>query len=132
MIKKDRYMISEKIINELLERLNFNEDGLIPAIAQDIHSKDVLMMAWMNKDSITATLLEGYAIYWSRSRQKLWRKGETSGHLSKLVSFRYDCDADTILLLIEQTGPACHTNRPNCFYNEVKENEIIILSEPLA
>ena len=123
--------MSPEIIDELLSKLTFNADGLIPAIAQDAESKDVLMMAWMNTDSIRATLNEGYAIYWSRSRQKLWRKGETSGHLSKLVSFRYDCDQDVILLIVEQSGPACHTYRPNCFYNEVTETGINIISEPV-
>lgn len=124
-------MIKEEIMTQMLSELKFNADGLIPAIAQDAESKDILMMAWMNEDSIRATLKEGFAIYWSRSRAKLWRKGETSGNLSKLVSFRYDCDSDTILLIVEQTGPACHTNRPNCFYKEVTEDSINIISDPI-
>lgn len=122
---------SPHIITDLLSRLSFNDDGLIPAIAQDNDTKEVLMLAWMNIDSIRATLQEGYAIYWSRSRQKLWRKGETSGNLSKLVAFRYDCDADTILLLVDQTGAACHTNRKNCFFNEVGVTGIEIIFEPI-
>jgi len=125
-------MIKEDIMDQMLSELKFNADGLIPAIAQDAQSKDILMMAWMNEDSIRATLKEGFAIYWSRSRSKLWRKGETSGNLSKLVSFRYDCDSDTILLIVEQTGPACHTNRPNCFYKEVTEDSINTISEPMV
>ena len=124
-------LLSMPIITDLISRLQFNQDGLIPAIAQDYHTKDVLMLAWMNVDSIHATLQEGYAIYWSRSRQKLWRKGETSGHLSRLISLRYDCDADTILLLVEQTGAACHTNRKNCFFNEVTEKGIEIIFDPI-
>ena len=124
-------MILEDTIAQMFSELKFNSDGLIPAIAQDVNSKEVLMMAWMNEDSIRATLKEGFAIYWSRSRGKLWRKGETSGNLSKLVTFRYDCDSDTILLLVEQTGPACHTHRPNCFYKEVTEEGIKIISDPM-
>ena len=117
------------ITETLIDTLKFNQDGLIPAIAQDHDTKEVLMMAWMNAESIRATLREGFAIYWSRSRQSLWRKGETSGNTSKLVKFRYDCDADTILLLVEQSGPACHTNRPNCFFYEVGEEGIEVISD---
>ena len=123
--------MQEDIIKQLLSELKFNNDRLIPAIAQDASSKEILMMAWMNEDSIRATLNEGYAIYWSRSRGKLWRKGETSGNLSKLVKFRYDCDSDTVLLIVEQTGPACHTNRPNCFYKEVTSDGIKVITDPI-
>ena len=121
----------QKVIDKFLHSLKYDSFGLIPAIAQDHHTKDVLMMAYMNPESILETFKTGYAVYWSRSKQKLWKKGETSGHLSKIKTIRYDCDFDTILLLVEQTGPACHTNRPNCFYFELAEDEIKIISEPM-
>ena len=110
--------------------LKFNSDGLIPAIAQQHDTGEILMMAWMNEDSIRETLSSGRVCYWSRSRQSLWKKGESSGHTQKLIEFRFDCDADTILVLVDQTGPACHTNRPNCFYNSVREDAVEIISEP--
>lgn len=121
------FPISDSIINTLLGQLKFNADGLIPAIAQDVHSKEILMMAWQNPEAIRASLTEGAGIYYSRSRQALWRKGEISGHLQKLVSFRFDCDQDAIVMLVEQTGPACHTKRRSCFYNEVQTNNIEII-----
>lgn len=95
----------------------FNNDGLVPAIAQDIRSGQVLMMAWMNEESIELTNETGYAHYFSRSRKTLWKKGETSGNLQKVVSAKYDCDGDTILLLVHQSGPACHTGNKSCFFN---------------
>lgn len=104
---------------DVLAALRFNEAGLLPAIAQDADSGDVLMLAWMNREAVEATLREGCAWYYSRSRRRLWRKGESSGHVQKLLEMRFDCDGDTILLRVEQTGPACHTNRPNCFYMTV-------------
>ena len=117
-------------IEEALGALHFNEAGLIPAIAQDARGGTVLMMAWMNAEAVRETLRTGQVTYWSRSRGKLWRKGESSGHTQRLVEFRYDCDADTVLVLVEQTGPACHTNRPNCFFNAVRPDGIAILTEP--
>lgn len=108
------------------EKLKYNEAGLIPAIAQQHDTGEVLMLAWMNTAAVEATLLTKQVCYWSRSRQKLWRKGETSGHIQKLIEFRFDCDRDSILLLVDQTGVACHTGRPNCFYNLVNDGEIII------
>jgi phosphoribosyl-AMP cyclohydrolase len=99
-----------------LDALRYDANGLIPAIAQDAASGDVLMLAWMNRASIERTLAEGYACYWSRSRQAFWRKGETSGHLQRLIELRVDCDGDAVLVRVEQTGPACHTDRPSCFY----------------
>jgi phosphoribosyl-AMP cyclohydrolase len=119
------------IIDDVLSNLKFNEKGLIPAIAQDYMTKDILMMAWMNKDSIKATLEEQKAIYWSRSRKNLWRKGDTSGHIQILKGFYYDCDADTILLTVEQIGAACHTMRYSCFYNQVTEDGIKIIMQPM-
>lgn len=106
---------------DFINELKFDEAELIPAIAQDISSGEVLMMAWMNKESIKLTIDTGYATYYSRSRQELWKKGETSGHLQKVCSMKYDCDADTILILVEQTGPACHTGAKSCFFNDVME-----------
>jgi phosphoribosyl-AMP cyclohydrolase len=94
----------------------WNADGLIPAIAQDAHTGEVLMLAWMNAQALQATLKTGRATYWSRSRQKLWIKGEESGHIQRLVEIRIDCDQDCILMRVEQTGPACHTGAQNCFY----------------
>ena len=99
--------------------LKYDERGLIPAIAQDAATGDVLMMAWMNRDAVEATLATGDATYWSRSRGELWRKGATSGHVQRLVEMRVDCDRDCLLLRVEQTGPACHTNRRSCFYTAV-------------
>ena len=119
-------------LNQALEHLRFNEDGLIPAIAQQHDSGEVLMMAWMNKASIEETLQTGQVCYWSRSRQTYWRKGESSGHVQKLVEMRIDCDGDTLLCLVNQLGPACHTERNNCFYHRVQDNYIDIIAEPKA
>lgn len=119
-------------IASVIADLAFNADGLIPAIAQQHDTGEVLMLAWMNADAVRETLATGRVCYWSRSRQSLWRKGETSGNVQRLVDFRYDCDADTVLLLIDQTGPACHTNRPNCFYKAVRPDGVMVLSEPMA
>ena len=105
---------------KLIKIIKFNKDGLVPAIAQQHDTGEVLMLAWMNKDSIQQTLTTNQVCYWSRSRKKLWRKGETSGNTQRLIEFRYDCDEDTILLIIDQTGAACHTGRRNCFYRVAK------------
>jgi phosphoribosyl-AMP cyclohydrolase len=105
----------------LPDGLKFNEAGLIPAIAQRHDNGEVLMLAWMNAASIAETLATGQVCYWSRSRQKLWRKGETSGHVQRLVELLVDCDGDTLLLRVEQTGPACHTGAPNCFFRTVQD-----------
>lgn len=117
-------------MNAIIGRLKFNEQGLLPAIAQQHDSKDVLMLAWMNADAVRETLETGRVCYWSRSRGSLWRKGESSGHTQKLVEMRYDCDADTLLLLVDQNGAACHTNRPNCFFNAVRDGVVEIISKP--
>src|SRR5690606_35945113 len=108
----------------------FDARGLVPAIAQRHDTGEVLMLAWMNAEAIRETLATGRVCYWSRSRQALWRKGETSGHVQRLVELRFDCDADTILLLVEQTGPACHTGRPNCFFHAVRGGGIRTISAP--
>ncbi|MEE9444208.1 MAG: phosphoribosyl-AMP cyclohydrolase [Cocleimonas sp.] len=114
-----------------INNLKYNNDGLIPAIAQQHDTKEVLMMAWMNKASIEESLKTGRVCYWSRSRQAFWRKGESSGQVQMLKEFRVDCDSDTLLLLVDQTGPACHTGRRSCFYQRSEGDELIIDSEPL-
>ncbi|WML87458.1 phosphoribosyl-AMP cyclohydrolase [Thiothrix subterranea] len=118
-------------LTETLDTLKYNSDGLIPAIAQQFDTHEVLMMAWMNRASIEETLETGRVCYWSRSRNRFWRKGESSGQMQVLKEFRIDCDADTILLLVDQTGPACHTGRRSCFYNKVEGNQVIIDREVL-
>ena len=110
--------------------LTYTADGLIPCIAQDAQSGEVLMMAWMNAQSVARTLESGKVTYWSRSRQSFWVKGESSGYVQKLVDFRFDCDSDCLLALVEQTGPACHTNRRTCFYRAVRGGEVIELLSP--
>ena len=102
--------------------LRLSEDGLIPAIAQQHDSGEVLMMAWMNREALAETLASRQVCYWSRSRQKLWRKGESSGQRQRLVEMRLDCDGDTLLLLVDQVGVACHTGRRACFYRRVAQD----------
>ncbi len=116
-------------LQDVLSNLKFDNDGLVAAVAQEAHTKEVLMVGWMDRTAIERTLSEGYACYWSRSRQTYWRKGETSGHLQALVELRLDCDGDAILLLVEQTGPACHTNRPTCFYLTVEGESVRVTTE---
>ncbi len=101
----------------------WNADGLIPAIAQDIHDKEIKMMAWMNEEALRKTLETGIVHYWSRSRNALWKKGDESGNIQKLIEIRIDCDQDCLLLLVEQTGSACHTDRPSCFYRKLETLE---------
>ena len=110
--------------------LTFNEAGLIPAIAQQVGSGEVLMMAWMNAEAVTRTLQTGKVTYWSRSRQAFWIKGESSGHTQKLVSLAVDCDRDCLLVTVDQVGPACHTNRRSCFYTAVENGEEVELMQP--
>ncbi len=116
----------------LLAEVKFNADGLVPAVAQQHDTGEVLMLAWMNRASIEETLATGRVCYWSRSRATLWRKGETSGHVQSLVEMRFDCDGDTLLLLVDQTGPACHTNRRSCFYRAVRDGELVTIQKPAA
>ena len=111
-------------LQDVLSQLRFNSDGLIPVIAQEHDSGAVLMLAWMDHHAIQRTLDEGQVVYYSRSRQEYWRKGETSGHFQELVSMHFDCDGDTVLLKVRQTGAACHTNRPTCFYLTVSSDAI--------
>ncbi len=110
--------------------LAYDARGLIPAIAQDARSGEVLMLAWMNEGAVTRTLETGRVTYWSRSRNAFWVKGETSGHVQKLVDFRFDCDRDCLLVLVEQEGPACHTNRRSCFYTAVRDGAEVEIMTP--
>jgi phosphoribosyl-AMP cyclohydrolase len=114
------------------ESLKFDAQGLIPAIAQDPETGEVLMMAWMNAASIAKTLETGKVTYWSRSRQAFWVKGETSGHLQTLVEMRVDCDRDCLLVLVHQEGPACHTNRRSCFYTAVRAGDEVEIMAPMV
>ena len=111
--------------------LRFDGQGLVPVVAQDHASGEVLMLAWMNAEAVTKTLATGKVTYWSRSRRTFWVKGETSGHMQRLVELRVDCDGDALLVLVEQVGPACHTNRQSCFYTAVRGGEQVVLSDPL-
>lgn len=107
-----------------LDAVNWNSDGLVPAIAQDAETGRILMMAWMNRESLQLSAERGEAVYWSRSRNKLWHKGETSGHIQKLHEIRLDCDEDVIVLQVEQLGGiACHTGRESCFYRVLKDGQ---------
>ena len=120
--------VSENSIHQIINSLRLTADGLIPAIAQQYDTKEVLMMAWMNKEAIRETLLTGQICYWSRSRQSLWRKGATSGNIQILQEFRWDCDSDAILVLIDQKGVACHTGRRRCFYNALRDGKTVIIT----
>ncbi|MGE4503413.1 MAG: phosphoribosyl-AMP cyclohydrolase [Thiomicrospira sp.] len=115
----------------LKTQLKFDADGLMPAIAQQYDSGEVLMLAYMNLAALEETLKTGRVCYWSRSRQSYWRKGEASGQIQTLKQARLDCDGDTLLLLVDQTGPACHTGRSNCFYNAIDGDQVEILTDPL-
>jgi phosphoribosyl-AMP cyclohydrolase len=117
-------------MSALAQGLVFNEQGLIPAIAQAADTGEVLMLAWMNRESIAETLATGQVCYYSRSRGGLWRKGETSGQTQRLVELRWDCDADAILLLVEQHGVACHTGRRSCFFNAWRDGAPTVIAEP--
>ena len=103
-----------------LDQVAFGDDGLVPVIAQRTITGEVLMFAWMNRETLERTLMTGEVTYWSRSRKKIWRKGEESGHTQKLVEAWIDCDGDVLLLKVEQTGPACHTGAPTCFFRQAK------------
>lgn len=117
-------------LEQFLDQVKFNDQGLVPAVAQDKASGTVLMLAWMNRESIEQTLATGQVVYFSRSRQSLWRKGETSGNTQTLASMRFDCDADAILVCVDQMGPACHTERTHCFYLNVQDDQVVVDSEP--
>lgn len=121
--------MSETGIAAALDAITWNGDGLVPAIAQQHDSGEVLMMAWMNRDAVAETLATGRVCYYSRSRGALWRKGETSGQVQALVELRVDCDGDTLLLAVDQTGVACHTGRRSCFFRAARDDGIAIVAE---
>lgn len=115
-----------------LNDIRWTEDGLVPVITQDVDSGKILMFAWMNKEALALTVAEGQAVYWSRSRNKLWRKGEESGHQQKLAGIFLDCDEDVILLIVEQVGGiACHTGRESCFYRQLLDGKWLAISPVL-
>ena len=116
-------------IETALDAISFDDKGLVPAIAQQHDTGEVLMMAWMNKEAVIETLQNGRVCYYSRSRARLWRKGEESGQPQALTDFRIDCDGDTILLQVEQIGVACHTGRHNCFFNAIGEDGINVIAD---
>ena len=117
------------VADNVIAQLAFGTDGLVPAIAQQHDTGEILMMAWMDRDAVRATLAEGRAVYYSRSRKGLWRKGEESGQIQTLIEFRWDCDSDCVLLQVDQTGVACHTGRRNCFFQAVRNGKIATIAE---
>jgi phosphoribosyl-AMP cyclohydrolase len=117
-------------IERALDEIKFDADGLVPAIAQQHDTGEVLMMAWMSRESVRLTLAEGRACYWSRSRQALWRKGETSRQVQHLKELRLDCDGDALLVLVDQEGVACHTGRRSCFFHAWREGQWAVIAEP--
>jgi phosphoribosyl-AMP cyclohydrolase len=114
----------------MIDALHFDSNGLIPAVAQQHDTGEVLMLAWMSAEAVQETLRTGRVCYWSRSRGALWRKGETSGQVQRLVDLRFDCDADALLVLVDQAGVACHTGRRSCFYRALRDGEAVELAAP--
>lgn len=123
---------SDRAVADMLARVAFDAAGLVPAIAQQHDTGEVLMMAWMNREALAETLATGRVCYWSRSRGALWRKGETSGQTQRLVDLRIDCDGDTLLVLVDQEGVACHTGRRNCFFQALRDNQVTSIAAPLV
>ena len=121
--------VAKSAIAEAMAQIAFNADGLVPAIAQQHDTGEVLMLAWMNRAAVEETLRSGNVCYWSRSRLKLWRKGEDSGQTQRLVELRIDCDGDTLLLMVDQVGVACHTGRRNCFFRAVRGGTVETIAE---
>ena len=118
--------------DSLFDAISWSADGLIPAVAQDHKSGRVLMLAWMNREALAATVRDGHAIYWSRSRNRLWRKGEQSGHVQRVREIRLDCDNDTVLLIVEQVGGiACHTGRESCFFQRLQDDRWVAVEPAL-
>ena len=117
---------------DILAAIRFDNAALVPAVAQQHDTGEVLMLAWMNRDSLTETLASGRVCYFSRSRGALWRKGETSGQAQHLKELRIDCDGDTLLLLVEQEGVACHTGRRTCFYRALRDGALVEIAQPLV
>ena len=116
----------------LFDQISFDAAGLVPVIAQQYDTGEILMVAWMNRDAVGETLATGRVCYWSRSRQALWRKGETSGQTQRLVELRLDCDGDALLALVDQTGVACHTGRRTCFYRAQRDGTLVEIAAPLV
>ncbi len=116
----------------VLKELSFDQNGLVAAVAQQHDTGEVLMLGWMNREAVEATLRTGRVHYWSRSRRRLWRKGESSGQVQRLVELRVDCDGDALLLLVDQHGVACHTGRRSCFFRAARGDELITIAEPLV
>ncbi len=123
---------TEPVPQDFLARIAFDANGLVPAIAQQHDTGEVLMMAWMNRDAVQETLQTGRVCYWSRSRNGLWRKGETSGQVQRLVELRIDCDNDCLLLLVDQVGVACHTGRRSCFFTAIRDGEPKVIADVLV
>jgi phosphoribosyl-AMP cyclohydrolase len=124
--------IPDRAIAELLDSIAFDAQGLVPAVAQQHDSGEVLMLAWMSREAVAETLATGRVCYWSRSRGCLWRKGETSGQVQRLVELLVDCDGDTLLLRVDQTGVACHTGRRSCFFRSVRDGRLETVAEVLV
>jgi phosphoribosyl-AMP cyclohydrolase len=120
---------SEDVVTAVLIGITFDSDGLVPAIAQQHDTGEVLMLAWMSREAVAETLRTGRACYWSRSRGRLWRKGESSGQTQALIELRFDCDADAVLLLVDQSGVACHTGRRSCFFRAVRGGRIETIAQ---
>ena len=128
----ERMAVGESLpLEEVLAALPWNADGLLPAIAQQYDTREVLMLAWMNREALEETLSSGRVCYFSRSRRQLWRKGESSGQVQVLKALRFDCDGDTLLLEVDQTGPACHTGRRSCFFSKVEGDRVVVTGEVL-
>ena len=123
---------TEAVAAAVLAALSFNDDGLVAAVAQQHDTGEVLMLAWMNREAVRETLATGRVCYWSRSRRSLWRKGETSGHVQRLVELRVDCDGDAVLLRVDQTSAACHTGQRSCFFRAARDGALITIVAPIA
>ena len=119
-------------VSAVLKELSFDEYGLVAAVAQQHDTSEVLMLAWMNREAVERTLATGRVHYWSRSRQQLWRKGEQSGQVQRLIELRVDCDGDAVLLLVDQHGVACHTGRRSCFFRAARGDRLVAIAEPLV
>lgn len=124
--------MTDSEIAQFIDGLKYDADGLIPAVAQQHDTGEVLMMAWMNRDSLRETLVGGRVVYWSRSRQALWRKGDSSGQIQTLIELRADCDQDCLLLMVDQVGVACHTGRRSCFYTAIRQGRPTIVAPVIA
>jgi phosphoribosyl-AMP cyclohydrolase len=125
-------MNESRAVAALLAEVKFDAQGLVTAVAQQHDTGEVLMVAWMNREAVERTVATGEAHYWSRSRRRLWRKGETSGQVQRLVELRLDCDGDTLLLLVDQHGVACHTGRRNCFFRALHDGKLVTIADPVV